>query len=249
MVSDTQVKNAASALARAFPLSTSGQSAGKLYEAWLMLEIGLTLRNFGWQVTWIDPSYTRPSTMRFRGGPGSLYSRTGVAPGYLSLIKDNKHFIEIHNSVRFRGFSDTLHEVDISVIYESVAKVCRRKNVHPRGLPKMALELKHYTGDLGLGLTRSMLLASNDLAQERSFSQRSGRSFQMSRNKSRTAVGNLDKSLVRVLTTAKRVGRSKILADFYGPQVIAQMMIPSTYVLGSHDDVVDLCWEFDAMFP
>lgn len=248
MVSETQVKNAASALARAFPLSTYGQSAGKLYEAWLMLEIGLTLRKHGWQVTWIDPSRTRPSTMRFRGGPGSLYSRTGAAPGYLSL-KSDKHRLEIHNSVRFRGFSDTLHEVDISVIYESDATVCRRTKVHPRGLPEMALELKHYTGDLGLGLTRSMLLASNDLALERSFSQCSGRSLQMSRNKSRLAVGNLDESLVRVLTTAKRVGRSKILADFYGPQVIARMMIPSTYVLGSHADVVAFCTEFDAMFP
>lgn len=248
MVSDTEVKNAASALARAFPLSTVGQSAGKLYEAWLMLEIGLTLRNYGWQVTWIDPSGTRPSTMRFRGGPSSLYSRTGVAPGYLSLAGNN-HRLEIHNSVKFRGFSNTLHEVDISVICEGYAIACREAKTHPRGLPEMALELKHYSGDLGLGLTRSMLLASNDLAQERSFRQSGGRSLQMNSNKSQVAVGNLDNSLVRVLTTAKRVGRSGTLADFYGPRVTARMIIPSTHIPGWHADVLDLCGELEAMFP
>lgn len=247
MVNLTDLKKAASALAEAFPLSTRAYSAGKLYEAWLMLELGLTLRRFGWEATWIDPSKTLPSTMRFRGGPSHLYNHILPAPGYLRLTKGQKRF-EMHNSVRFMGFSRTLHEVDISVIKETDASVCRQHKIDPRGLPELALELKHYTDDISLGLIRSTLLASIDLAQAYSLRQSLGRSAQLSDDGTKVKLGNLDASLVRIITTSERVGKSNKLARFFGAHVIPGMIIQSTHVPGCHAGLDRLCEQFDAMF-
>ncbi|MGR8964980.1 hypothetical protein ACU8MP_29535 (plasmid) [Rhizobium leguminosarum] len=248
MVTATDVSNAARALAAHFPLSTSGFSSGKLYEAWMMLEMGLSLRRKGWTVAWINPSSSGASTMVFRGSPGSLTPHSNPAPGYLHLSR-NRYKLEMHNSLQYRGWSGALHEVDISILDADVANRCRANNWRPAGLPCVGLELKHYTGDLGIGLTRSMLMATTDLALLWSFRSNEGRVMQWTPTKTYAAMGNLEGSVVYILTTAERTGGSQVLTDFHGISLAQRVDIDATYIPGYHGDIDDLCDKIDNMFP
>lgn len=247
MTSAADVSNAARALARHIPFSVTNETAGKLYEAWLMLEIGLTLRRQGWTVTWVPASAMLPPTMVFRGAPGSLTPRGSYKPGYIRLHR-GRYELEMHNSLQFRGMSDNLHEVDISIIGKAHADHCRTSNQRPVGLPLVALELKHYTGDLAIGLTRSMLMATSDLALAWSARQRAGRLMHLAPGKAYTSIGNIDDTLAYVFTTADGVGASGELASYYGGEVVPRVRVEPGYALGHHPDLVNLCNEITAKF-
>ncbi|MFJ1311873.1 hypothetical protein [Agrobacterium sp. P15N1-A] len=239
--------NAGKALASHFPLSTNGATSGKLYEAWLMLEIGITLRGKGWAVDWIDPSQIRPSTMTFRGAPGSLSPRSPKKPGYLRL-RSSDYELEMHNSLQYLGISGTLHEMDISILPADYANVCRKTNARPQGLPFVALELKHYAGDLSIGLCRSMLMALNDLALCWSNRQEAGRVMQWSRGKEYARIGNVDSSITYLFTTSEKIGATQTIASFYGAGVRPRVDADGTRVPGHHPEIDRLCDEITGMF-
>lgn len=247
MVTAADVMNASKALASHFPLSTTGAASGKLYEAWIMLEIGITLRGKGWTVDWIDPSRIRPSTMVFRGAPGSLSPRAPKKPGYMRL-RNRGHELEMHNSLQYLGVSGALHEMDISILPVDYANDCRKSNTRPQGLPYVALELKHYTGDLSIGLGRSMLMALNDLALCWSNRQGAGRVVQWSRGKEYARIGNIDSSINYLFTTSEKIGATRTITSFYGAGVRPRVDADATHVPGCHPEVDRLCDEIDSMF-
>lgn len=213
-----------------------------------MLEVGLTLRRKGWQADWIDTSPVRPSSMIFRGAPGSLTPRGRIRPGYLHLSR-GRHDLEMHNSLQYRGMSGSLHEVDISVLAADEANECRRANNSPVGLPYVGLELKHYSGDLSIGLTRSMLMATTDLALLWSNRQMAGRLTHQAPGKTFTSMGNIDGSISYVFTTAENVGASERVAPFYGTAIASRVRMPAGHVPGHHPEIDGLCDQINAMFP
>jgi hypothetical protein len=225
MVNINDVQAAANALHRGFSAILNSNHTGKLFEAWLMLEIGLVLRSRRWTVSWVDPG--RHGGMIFRGGPGSLNPTTALEPGYLSLTRGGKDY-EIHNSIRYRGASGVSHEVDISALSRSNADAARLNKTAPQGLPRMALELKNYSDSMGIGLTRSALMSFLDLSY-----------FCFPRPPAHLILPRF--FISAVVTSANGVGSSEALLQFYGSKILRNVKPDPSIRPGLHPCIRALC--------
>ena len=243
---------AASARRMANSLSvTPFKGAGKFYEAWLMLELALALKNAGWVVQWRASDHdAQPLPVPlcrvavFRGGPGRIKPASAGTgnPGYVHLTNGNRWY-ELHNSVQFAGASGVLHEVDISAIAASEGHRLRssRPGGAPFGLPPVALELKRYSGDISIGLARSALLAAIDLALLDGW-QTGGPipAVGHSKNGRTCRGGSLKASLVVLVTTAHHTGACGPLTAFYGADTRAAFILDVRARPGTQPAVVNL---------
>lgn len=220
----SDVEAAATALANAVPLAASELSVGKIYEGWLLLQLGIALRDAGWKVEWRDWQDSPSATKVFRGGPAPITASSdpGPAPGFLFIEEDGREF-EVHNSVQFRGGSGALHEIDVAIIPRETGEDLRKTGGHPDEAPRAALELKCYTSSMPIGVVRAMALAAIDVAlfgvRNRHMTG-SGIVCTMYKPAHKSLwIGEIDKGYVGAVTSAPQVGRSGTLARHYGAKV------------------------------
>jgi hypothetical protein len=224
-ISDAELDTAALALAGAVPLAGTQLTVGKIYEAWLMLELGLALKPHGWTVEWRDWKGVKTKDILFRGGPAPIKpaSDGGPAPGFILIERQGEKF-EIHNSVQFRGGSGALHEIDVSIIEHHTGEYIRRNGSgYPENGAKVALELKCYTTSMPIGVVRAMTLAAIDTSLVGftiSIPSVKGIRCIIHNGKQQvTWVGDIDSGYVGAITSAPKIGRSRTLAKHYGAHV------------------------------
>jgi hypothetical protein len=224
-------------------LGTGKSASGKLYEAWMMIELAVTVSALDphWRVEWRDGatafSRVTPSLAVFRGAPGSIGNNTRGQPGFVYLQRKDGRSFELHNSLQFRGASHCLHEMDISVIQASYGRYLRAHSLGvPDGLPEMALELKHYVkSSFSIGLARAMILGVMDLSLVDStpfpptihYIAPGGGHYR----------GNIDHILYRAVTSAKLIGTSGSLANFYNSDVLANFDANPSHRSGTLPDM------------
>lgn len=133
--------------------------------------------------------------------------------------------------------------MDISAITGSEG--CRLRKPRgggtPSGLPRVALELKRYRGDVSVGLARSALLAAIDLALIHGW--RPGDPMPIVahiEHAGSKSSGSLSASLVVLVTTAHRTGACAPLMAFYGASTWAAFTLDASAPPGTQSDVVQL---------
>ena len=127
--------------------------AGRVFELYVMTAIGLALKARGYDV-WVRRSdgsrvFPTDSDRRFvqRGG-----APTGIPPANqgrrnsssIVFQRDQRPAWELLNGVQFEGRSNALHEVDLAIVPESVARALRNSSSggSPRGRPRVSIECK-----------------------------------------------------------------------------------------------------------
>ena len=168
----TQFSDLEDAVKRLLDLSGTGailrlnsNTSERAFEAYLLGLCMKAVRNQrGTAVLTGILSGANPSTLVFRGGPGSMASRAQDFC-YVACRLRNKSF-EIHLDVEYLGQSGANHEIDVSLYDADAADDVRNKGVMPRTTKPllMAFECKFYTGNPGVGLARGFVGLINDCA-------------------------------------------------------------------------------------
>ena len=139
-------------------------SAGRALEAWLVMRLARAARATG---TWTVTLRLGDGKALRRGGTFALpTSQAGIlpsdpaGPGFVQLermttaaemVVLNLHtpsmiVLELHGSLQWKGRSDATHELDVSLLNQSIATPLRNgTGGHPRGLPIAAYECKDKT--------------------------------------------------------------------------------------------------------
>ncbi len=148
------------------PALRSRATVEKVYEIFVLTCLTRALANLGAQLTAKDKDDQPTSRLVLRLGPGYLASPNS-APGFIHVTYQGKQY-EIHNSLRVKGRSQVLHELDVSLIDRTMAQDCRRDGKHPynkRGSSiKFLAECKFYGDDLPLNLGREYLGLCNEFS-------------------------------------------------------------------------------------
>jgi hypothetical protein len=100
----------------------------------------------------------QPTTLVFRGAPGSMASDNQDFV-YASCSLNGRRF-EIHVDVEYQGTSGALHEIDVSLCDEAHAETVRRTARTPKtdgNKLLMAFECKFYESTPGVGLGRTFV--------------------------------------------------------------------------------------------
>jgi hypothetical protein len=165
------VKNAANRLNTALLVGHQKLSAGKAFEAWLMLVL---LKVFSG--TWMSRTTTNDILIRLNGGKiGGTQNKAGY--GAFSHLNSNQlqpADYEIHNSIRAEGYSAQgqpaycpRHELDL-VIIPATTGTQSRAVVAGQYLKKpdirVFLELKDYTATAGIAAARQVCFNMMDIA-------------------------------------------------------------------------------------
>ena len=122
---------------------TAQKKDGAIYEAWILLRIAEGLRAAPFLAQLCDAkgiALTGGNPFVLKGGPGKL------GTGQACMVRFNWSGVrhELHANVRYRGRSSETHEIDISVVPESVATQLRNAGGgFPTGFPRVAIECKH----------------------------------------------------------------------------------------------------------
>ena len=149
----TNVRSALSAIVGSATNLRHAKGAGRAFELYVMTGIGLALKARGYDV-WIqrsDGSRVHPSDSdrRFiqRGGVP-----TGIAPAAqgrhnassIVFRLGNRPAWELLNGVQFEGRSTAVHEIDVALVQESVARRLRssQSGGRPLGRPRVSIECK-----------------------------------------------------------------------------------------------------------
>ncbi len=147
---------------------------GKLYEAWMMFRLANDLvissafnPSIAWHLSDGTPAQFNDDII-FRGSPAYLV-RTGSQdePGYLSIDDLGDPVLEIHSSLRFRGWSNADHELDLVVMRSEVVQAWWEDPNEPDWVGMnyiAAFELKCHARSIELGLVRQAALTRLDLA-------------------------------------------------------------------------------------
>lgn len=213
------VRNAASALAGSVAIPRSLKQPGKIYEAWLMLEIAATLKSLGLikGARWEDGVSKSPRRAIFRGGPSPLWDDTkSPPPGFVKIFRNGAEY-EIHNSVQFTGASDAKHEIDISIERHLKCQYFRDNGIsYPPGLPLCGFELKFYKKALfNIGIVRQFVALTLDLALKNPSPVFPPSIFYYD-PKGSMKRGSIDQSILHIFTSARSVSSDAIaLARFY----------------------------------
>ena len=107
-------------------------------------------------------SGANPSTIVFRGGPGSM-SSTNQNFCYADCRLRNKAF-EIHADIEYVGQSGATHEIDVSIYDAQAAQNVRATGRSPRTNKSLiaAIECKFYTAQPGVDLARTFVGLATD---------------------------------------------------------------------------------------
>ena len=216
MPTQIDVENAAKALRARMKVLNRSMEAGKRYEAWLMLTIGIWLRNRKKITTrWKDSQGNPTRVAIFRGNGGKIHPvRNGPSkPGYIQ-IKHPKQEYELHNSVKYFGASRTLHELDLSIIPSSIGMLWRSAaGGYPIEHPNVSLELKHYGESLAVGFARAMILTGIDLTMTSKLTSSPDIAWRAPRYG--TVGGQMSMTYRAAVTSASETGSFGPLATYY----------------------------------
>ena|SRR2546430_10005340 len=153
------------------PSLTAGSACSDLYEAYLFTLVLEAAKTEGASVVLRSIDSHSPKPFVFRTSPGFIGSRTQNY-GYAVIRFPDCPILEAHLGIRVSGHSGVLHELDISVLLQDEATLCRSSadRVAPRSHKVMiAIEAKYYTTDVALGLGRGFLGLTRDLSAHNAF--------------------------------------------------------------------------------
>jgi hypothetical protein len=132
----------------------------KIYEIFILSCFVRAGRGAGLRVELQDDT-GRHRTITVRGAPGSIYNSSG--PNTYLLVGNRNHFLEIQHGIVVGGYSNILHEADISAIDHVTGQRCRRLGRNPNWRESQLItECKFYrpnsrNTNLPLGLGSNML--------------------------------------------------------------------------------------------
>ena len=148
-----QVKNNLRTIIGNVAMLRNAAGAGRAFELYVMTGIGRALKARGYDV-WVqrsDGSRVHPtdSDRRFiqRGGAPTGIAARAQGPDNASSIafrRDLRSTWELHNGIQFKGRSAALHEIDLAILPESVARTLRNSSNggRPLGRPRVCIECK-----------------------------------------------------------------------------------------------------------
>lgn len=143
---EKRIRIAANNLAAAVPSLTS--QVGKTFETWVMFHIAAQLKLNGFGVRVLDSNCNATTTFNVRGGPGHippLNTNAANSPCHFELQGTFAAF-EMHNSVEHLGNSATLHELDLSIVFNLHAHRIRTRGGGPfAGSRIFGAELKAFS--------------------------------------------------------------------------------------------------------
>jgi hypothetical protein len=151
---------------------TGNLLAGKVFEAWVLLKLGVELADeltvatgTSHTVEWHSPpgigagNVTPIINTKQQDAPWV----TGADLSHVRIVRNNQVVLQLYNSIKLLGFSGANHEADIVIVYEPP------QARPPRGqLPFLhvigVIELKLHGNPISPGLVRQTALARLDLA-------------------------------------------------------------------------------------
>ena len=139
-------------------LQLNSNTEERAYEAYILALCCDAVRNQGGRVEIRGiNSRTRPSTVIFRGGPGSMSSRHQDFC-FAECTLRNKSF-EIHVDIEYVGQSGATHEIDVSIYDAQAAENVRLTRRSPRTNKSLigAIECKFYSSQPGVSLARTFV--------------------------------------------------------------------------------------------
>ena len=139
-------------------LQLNSNTEERAYEAYILALCCEAVRNQQGQVVIRGiNSGSRPSTIVFRGGPGSM-SSTHQDFCFAECRLRNKSF-EIHVDVEYVGQSGATHEIDVSIYDGQAADNVRSTRSSPRTNKSLiaAIECKFYSSQPGVSLARTFV--------------------------------------------------------------------------------------------
>lgn len=140
-------------------LKLNSNTCERAFEAYIFSLCCEAVRRAGGTATLTGiKSGANPSTIVFRGAPGSMAS-TNQDFCYANCTLNQRSF-EIHVDVEYQGTSGALHEIDVSVCDHSHASAVRRTSATPKGTGNkllIAFECKFYEASPGVNLGRTFV--------------------------------------------------------------------------------------------
>jgi hypothetical protein len=125
-----------------------------LYEVYLWAETIRIAKSEFWTVDFVNAGRLKDE-FTFRKGPGLL---TSTKPYTYALLSHGSRSGELHVGIRVRGLSSTLHEYDVVALDSRPLSAIRGKPIQPdHWAVRLHIEAKFHTGDLALGIGRSMV--------------------------------------------------------------------------------------------
>ena len=152
----SEIQSVLSAIAAHAPILTSQVRTDKLYELFVLGCVLRALNRVGATVTTKDSNDRPTNTVVFRLGPGLIYN-PATAPSFFYIVYAEQEY-ELQNSLRVRGRSKVLHEIDVCILRRSDADRCRREGIDPtQSSIKFLAERKYYGRTLPLHLGREFV--------------------------------------------------------------------------------------------
>lgn len=144
-------------------LQLNSNTDERAYEAYILSLCCEAVRIQGGQVTITGINTgANPSTIVFRGGPGSM-SSTNQNFCYAACRLRNRSF-EIHADIEYVGQSGATHEIDVSIYDAQAAENVRATGRSPRTNKSLiaAIECKFYKDPPGVVLARTFVGLATD---------------------------------------------------------------------------------------
>jgi hypothetical protein len=144
-------------------LQLNSNTEDRAYEAYIFSLCSQAVSIQGGQATLTGINTgTNPSTIVFRGGPGSM-SSTAQDFCYAACTLGNKSF-EIHVDIEYVGQSGATHEIDVSIYDAQAAQNVRATGRSPRTNKSLiaAIECKFYRDPPGVVLARTFVGLATD---------------------------------------------------------------------------------------
>jgi hypothetical protein len=164
------LRNALGSFAAANGPSVVPSSAGRALEAWLMMRLARAARGTGkWRVSLrLGNGAPLPAgaNFAFPTSQSGILPSNPAGPGFVLLerIVGNPIALELHGSLQWKGRSGATHELDVSMLPQSIAAPLRTSGGHPRGLPIAAYECKDKTNSATPDEMRQTVARLFDLA-------------------------------------------------------------------------------------
>ncbi|MGD0088427.1 MAG: hypothetical protein ABSE73_00745 [Planctomycetota bacterium] len=141
-----------------------GAASSDIFELYVFSLVIEAAESEGASISFSDFGGSLPTTFTSRTSPGEIWW-TSQPYTHALITFPQKPPLEGHLSIYLSGKSRVLHEADISVIHQAEAVACRQNSSSPRS-PKalLAIECKHYTSPLPLGLGRAFIGLRSDFS-------------------------------------------------------------------------------------
>ncbi len=146
------------------PSLNTSSSTSDIFEAYVFSLVINAAQTEGAQISFRDVNGTTPTRFIFRTSPGYIHS-TVRAYSHAVIAFPSKPPLEAHVGVRVVGKSQVLHEIDVCVLEQMEAHLCRRRQVPPRSAKILiAAECKFYSASLALHLAREFIGLTTDIS-------------------------------------------------------------------------------------